>query len=104
VTKNSTFDLNYIYTGQMWVPHFAGAPEQREDEIIISNPFHEIGCSIRRDIRTQTVGLFAITLGVKNALNSYQHDFDSGKNRDSNFVYGPVQPRSVFFSVNWKWN
>jgi len=88
----------------MWVPHFAGAPEQREDEIIISNPFHEIGCSIRRDIRTQSGGLFGITLGVKNALNSYQHDFDSGKNRDSNFVYGPVQPRSVFFSVNWKWN
>lgn len=104
VTKNSTFDLNYIYTGPMWIPHFAGAPEQTEDEIVRSNSFHEIGCSIRRNIPTRTVGLFGITLGVKNALNSYQRDFDSGKNRDSNYVYGPIQPRSVFFSINWKWN
>ncbi len=26
-------------------------------------------------------------------------DFDSGKNRDSNFVYGPAMPRTVFVGL-----
>ena len=38
------------------------------------------------------------SLGIKNLTNSYQNNFDSYKNRDSNFVYGPSTPR-VFYSL-----
>ncbi|MEM9341253.1 MAG: TonB-dependent receptor, partial [Bacteroidota bacterium] len=37
--------------------------------------------------------------GVKNVLNSYQPEFDSGPERDSDFIYGPAAPRSLFVSI-----
>jgi len=37
--------------------------------------------------------------GVKNVFNAYQDDFDIGKNRDSNYVYGPSLPRTFFIGV-----
>jgi len=40
--------------------------------------------------------------GVKNVTNAYQNDFDSGKNRDSNYVYGPSLPRTFFVGVRVK--
>jgi outer membrane receptor for ferrienterochelin and colicins len=32
-------------------------------------------------------------------FNAYQTDFDIGKNRDSNFIYGPAQPRTFFGGI-----
>ena len=40
--------------------------------------------------------------GIKNVTNSYQDDFDFGKNRDSNYIYGPGAPRSVFAGIKIK--
>jgi outer membrane receptor for ferrienterochelin and colicins len=40
--------------------------------------------------------------GVRNILIAYQSDFDTGKNRDSNYVYGPGAPRTIFFGVRIK--
>jgi outer membrane receptor for ferrienterochelin and colicins len=37
--------------------------------------------------------------GVKNVFNSFQPEFDSGPERDSDFIYGPAAPRSIFISV-----
>jgi outer membrane receptor for ferrienterochelin and colicins len=38
-------------------------------------------------------------MGCKNVFNAYQHDFDIGKNRDSNFMYGPAMPRTYFVGI-----
>jgi outer membrane receptor for ferrienterochelin and colicins len=32
-------------------------------------------------------------------LNAYQRDFDIGKNRDSNYIYGPGAPRTYFIAL-----
>jgi len=37
--------------------------------------------------------------GVKNIFNSYQSNFDIGKNRDSNFVFGPSLPRTIYVGI-----
>ena len=37
--------------------------------------------------------------GVKNVFNSFQQEFDSGPERDSDFIFGPAAPRSFFLSV-----
>ncbi|MDG2441219.1 MAG: TonB-dependent receptor, partial [Crocinitomicaceae bacterium] len=37
--------------------------------------------------------------GVKNIFNAYQNDFDIGKNRDSNYIYGPSQPRTFYVGL-----
>ena len=36
-----------------------------------------------------------VNAGVTNIFNSYQNDFDRGATRDSGYIYGPSQPRSL---------
>ena len=42
---------------------------------------------------------FELSGGVRNMFNSYQPEFDSGPERDSDFIYGPMAPLSVFISL-----
>jgi outer membrane receptor for ferrienterochelin and colicins len=37
--------------------------------------------------------------GVRNITNAYQDDFDTGKNRDSGYIYGPAAPRTFFIGL-----
>jgi len=95
-----TSTLNYIYTGTMKVPHFAGAPNQSVDEIINSPAFSELSIKTAYNFSTPSLGVnWEVYTGIKNLFNAYQDDFDIGKNRDSNFVYGPAQPRTFYIGV-----
>lgn len=101
--NNWRASLNYIYTGRMKVPHFAGAPNQTIDEIITSDAFSELGVklgyTIPIDNRSNGIEIYG---GVRNIFNAYQNSFDIGKNRDSNFIYGPAQPRTFFIGIKLK--
>ena len=106
-TPNKRFNanLNYVYTGRMKVPHFAGAPNQAIDEIITSESFSELGGKVGYTFKFKNVGSnVEVYSGVKNIFNSYQKVFDIGKNRDSNFVYGPSQPRTIFVGIKLRNN
>lgn len=96
-------NLNYVYTGQMQIPHFAGAPNQEVDEIITSSSFSEVSFKAAYRLfvneNAPNIELFG---GVKNIFDAYQDDFDIGKNRDSNFVYGPGLPRTFFMGVRFE--
>jgi len=98
--KKINANINYVYTGSMKVPHFAGAPNQEVDEIISTQAFSELsakfGYTIGIEKFSSNIELYA---GVKNLFNAYQDQFDIGKNRDSNFVYGPAQPRTFYVGV-----
>ncbi len=102
---NSRFNttINYVYTGSMTIAHFAGAPEQTIDAYVESKAFSELGFkssySFSLDKIDTSLELFG---GVKNIFDAYQDDFDSGKNRDSNYVYGPGAPRTVFLGLRLK--
>ena len=95
--------VNYVYTGPMTLVHFAGAPEQTEDVYTTSRVFHELGfkSSYMFNLKNIDTGL-ELFGGVKNIFDAYQTDFDSGKNRDSNYVYGPATPRTVFVGLRLK--
>jgi outer membrane receptor for ferrienterochelin and colicins len=95
---NISSTLNYVYTGSMKVPHFAGAPNQLVDEIVTTNSFSELSLKFNYNIPTDLVSL-DLYIGIKNIFNQYQSDFDLGKNRDSNYVYGPAKPRATYFGV-----
>ena len=98
-TKNNiSSTLNYVYTGSMIVPHFAGAPSQLYDEIFTTNSFSEISTKFNYNIPTNNISI-DIYAGIKNIFNQYQSDSDIGKNRDSNFIYGPSQPRTTYIGV-----
>ena len=98
-TKNNiSSTLNYVYTGSMIVPHFAGAPSQLYDEIFTTNSFSELSAKFNYNIPTNTISL-DMYAGIKNIFNQYQSDFDIGKNRDSNFIYGPSQPKTTYIGA-----
>lgn len=98
--KKININLNYVYTGTMKVPHFAGAPNQEVDEIIDSKAFSDVSAKGAYTFELKNVKTkIELYTGVKNIFNAYQNQFDIGKNRDSNFVYGPAQPRTIFVGV-----
>ncbi|HET6557308.1 MAG TPA: TonB-dependent receptor, partial [Prolixibacteraceae bacterium] len=101
--KKFNASLSSVYTGPMQLAHFAGAPEQTVNEYITSSSFTELNAKISYTFALPSVdsGL-EIFGGVKNITNAYQDDFDSGKNRDSNYVYGPGLPRSVYVGLKLK--
>ena len=41
-------------------------------------------------------------MGANNLLNSFQKDFDLGGGRDSAYIYGPTQPRTVYMGMTMK--
>ncbi len=41
-----------------------------------------------------------LTFGVKNVTDARQRDLETGANRDSDFVYGPRLPRTMFARIN----
>ncbi|TAF65363.1 MAG: TonB-dependent receptor [Cytophagales bacterium] len=91
--------LNYtfagIFTGEMFVPHFAGAEGITNDELKVSPFFWEQTLRINYTWKlNKPQWKLQLSLGVQNIWNAYQKDFDIGKNRDSNYIYGPARPRT----------
>jgi outer membrane receptor for ferrienterochelin and colicins len=105
IMPNSKFstNINYVYTGDMLLAHFAGAPEQLVNEYKTTKTFHEISwkSDYSFEIDKLKTGL-QVFGGIKNIFNAYQDDFDTGKNRDSNYVYGPGSPRTFFLGLRIK--
>jgi len=102
--KNWTLSSNIVYTGPMLLTHFAGENTgQNVDEYFLTKSFTDLGFRISHTFNFNKVktGLEVFS-GFKNVFDAYQQNFDLGKNRDSNFVYGPSVPRSVIFGIRLK--
>lgn len=103
-TKNWNISANAVYTGSMLLTHFAGeGTGQNIDQYYRTKSFTDVGFRIGHTFELNKVksGLELFT-GMKNLFDSFQDDFDTGKNRDSNYVYGPSLPRSVIFGLRLK--
>ena len=104
-TPSDKFRLstNLVHTGKMELVHMGGSPEQENDEYKTSDIFNAIGVKATYIQKMEKVGVsLEYSLGVKNLTNDYQHDFDSGKERDSNFIYGPSVPRTFYVGLVMK--
>lgn len=90
-------DLTGTYTGSMIVPRVVGA--NGSPDLLESDPFFDVNLKasyhfdLTKDFHLELAG------GVRNIFDSYQQEFDSGPERDSDFIYGPAAPRSLFLSV-----
>ncbi|MGB0805466.1 MAG: TonB-dependent receptor [Salibacteraceae bacterium] len=92
--------INTVYTGPMELVHFGGAPEQSIDEYKTSSDFIELGIKLGYKWMFKPIdSVLELFAGIKNITNSYQTDFDTGKNRDSNYIYGPSAPRTFFVGL-----
>ncbi len=101
--KQWNININYVHTGPMQLAHFAGAINHTQDRMVQTKSFSEINTKITHTIHAhQYQNDLEIYAGIKNILNAYQTDFDQGKNRDSNYIYGPNLPRTLFIGLKIK--
>ena len=97
--KKLSLNATGTYTGKMLIPYFGPTLDNPDNgELRISPSFFDLGLKIGYDIKINgaTMQLF---VGAKNLFNSYQSDFDIGAERDPGYMYGPNQPRSVYFGI-----
>ncbi len=88
------------YTGAMLIPYFGPELETpSEGELRTSQAFFDAGIKAAYTIRISDVLKLEWNAGIKNLLNSYQKDFDTGIDRDPAYIYGPGAPRTVYLGV-----
>lgn len=95
--KHFGLSVNGIQTGKMLVPYFGPLSENPDiGELRESPNFFDLGIKVRYTIKLNGMCLQIFT-GVKNMFNSYQNDFDTGIMRDPGYIYGPAEPRTIYF-------
>ena len=92
-------DLTGTYTGEMTVP------------LVISDTgflrlnktpsFFDLNIKLEYHFDFNDDYMFTITGGMKNVFDSYQNDFDTGSGRDSDYIYGPNLPRTIFIGLKF---
>ncbi|MEJ8801878.1 TonB-dependent receptor [Pontibacter sp. H249] len=91
-----------VITGPMLVPHFGGAPGVVEDVLYTSPTFVENNLKLAYRFTLKSIKQdLQLSAGVQNMFNQYQQDFDIGKSRDSNYVYGPARPRTFYVGLKF---
>jgi outer membrane receptor for ferrienterochelin and colicins len=94
--KHFGVSINGTNTGKMLVPYFGIQQENPNlGELRVTKAFYDIGLKLRYTIKLNSMCI-QIFSGIKNILNSYQNDFDSGILRDPGYIYGPTQPRTIY--------
>ena len=86
------------YTGKMLVPYFG--TENPEGELRTSDSFFDMGLKLTYTVKLNGASV-EFSGGIKNILNSYQDDFDTGIDRDPAYIYGPLTPRTVFVGIRF---
>jgi len=107
VTPRLCLIANGTYTGQMKIAYYGSnftagdkvISEEGIDGAIRTTPtFYDLGVKAEYEFKVGGLPLKAFA-GVKNIFNSYQSDFDSGIDRDPAYVYGPTNPRTIYFGL-----
>ncbi|WP_400261726.1 hypothetical protein ACFX5U_18775 [Sphingobacterium sp. SG20118] len=94
-TKKFAVDVTGVYTGKMKISHIQQEIMSLKNTVDFMELNTRLGYTfaVHKDFNLE---LFA---GVQNMFNAFQKDFDSGANRDSNYVYGPTKPRTITFGI-----
>lgn len=94
---------NGVFTGQMYVPHVIEA--QSGEQVIVKSPnFYEQNLRAAYTFSLTDNYKLEVFAGVKNIFDQYQKDFDKGKDRDANYIYGPQHPRTYFMGLTLSLN
>ena len=88
--------MNIVQTGSMDVLHILS---ENTATYFTSPSFTEFGLKSSYVLNLNKSEKLEFSGGVKNLFDAYQNDFDRGKDRDSNFIYGPAIPRTFFIGL-----
>jgi len=96
-----TGSLSGIFTGKMEIPRLVN--QETEQTMLAHTPeFLDAGIKLSRLVKLKESSL-TFFVGCYNLFNSYQNDFETGPQRDSGYVYGPMRPRSVYGGLQFSW-
>lgn len=84
--------LTANYTGPMLVQHHKGVIAA--DSETLTRPFWELGVRLAYEFKIGSQLKLQLIGGVKNMLDAFQPDIDSGVLRDASYIYGPALPRT----------
>ena len=96
--KTFSASLTGTYSGSMLVQHMesSGTPV----DIAVETPsFFDANLKVSKDFNIFQGVKLQLNGGLMNIFNSFQKDFDTGADRDSGYIYGPMLPRSFYFGV-----
>ena len=97
--------MSGVYTGKMYVPHFAPVDEIpadfpytyiKKDELVHTPDFFDFNVKLNYTLVLNDHLKVQLNGGVQNIFNAFQQDLDKGTYRDSGYFYGPTQPRTFF--------
>ncbi|MDD2635905.1 MAG: TonB-dependent receptor, partial [Bacteroidales bacterium] len=102
-TKSFSASISGLYTGSMIQAKFSPDESIYPNEYRTSPSFAELNAKIGYTIALETIdSALEIYGGIKNITNVYQSDFDNYRNRDSNYIYGPSLPRTIYVGIKLK--
>lgn len=99
INNELSISSSWVYTGEMITPKIENFNTEYT-KLIKTKDFFELNFKLSYDFDFKYNHLI-VSLGIQNILNSYQSDFDIGKNRDASYVYGPARPRTGFISFKF---
>jgi outer membrane receptor for ferrienterochelin and colicins len=117
IDENFQVSFTGNFTGQMKVPHLGLDPENASPEALKAinsgrviageslyqtGTFYDLGTKFSYQLNLSDKVRMNLHAGIKNMLNSYQENFDSGKFRDAGFIFGPTRPRTFYFSIDFE--
>ena len=97
---NWDINLVTVYTGSMKVEHLEGYITGNRLET--TKGMLDFGLNTAYEFQWKNLFPLEVSVGVKNLFNQYQSDFDKGADRDSNYIYGPALPRTLFMGLKIK--
>ena len=90
--------FNGKYTGPMLLMHYAGYIPK--DVQVMSPSFFDLSLRIACPINISNSLSAELFASCKNMLDSYQKDIDPGKDKDSQYIYGPAMPRTFYIGFD----
>lgn len=102
-TPRINASVNALYTGSMLQAKFSPDESLAPNEYRTADPYTEISFKVGYTFPLKSIDSdIEIYGGVKNVTNVYQKDFDNYRNRNSDYMYGPAQPRTIYIGVKIK--
>lgn len=95
--KTFSLDLTGTYTGPMIVPRVVS--ESGFIDLVDTQSFLDLNAKVSYHLDVDDQFRLEFSGGVQNLLDSFQDDFDRGPQRDSDYVYGPLRPRTLFLGI-----
>lgn len=97
--------INCKITGPMDIPRINVDPatgDTTSNELRKTPWFFNVDVGFRKTFEMANANTLTIDLGVRNLLNDLQDDLQEGAFRDTEYIYGPAFPRTIYAGLSYE--